>query len=100
MTSTHSVSTSTNGVILAISDGSVLYTNTILVDDQFTYTVADGFCGTNSGIITLTVTVPSSLLILPPYLDGANQIALRVSTQTGFNYILLGATNLNPPVVW
>jgi hypothetical protein len=32
----------------------VSYFNTNLVDDQFTYTVSDGYGGTNSAVITLT----------------------------------------------
>ncbi len=50
-----SVGTSTNGVTLSISGGYVLYSNPNLVDDQFSYTVTDGFGGTSSAVITLTV---------------------------------------------
>jgi autotransporter-associated beta strand protein len=48
------VSTSTNGVTLVISGGYVQYSNTNLVDDQFTYTVSDPYGATASGVITLT----------------------------------------------
>lgn len=50
-----SVGTSTNGISLSISGGYVLYDNPNLVDDQFSYTVTDGFGGTSSAVITLTV---------------------------------------------
>ncbi len=49
-----SVSNSTSGVNLIISGGFVLYTNNNLADDQFNYTVADGFGGTNTAVIILT----------------------------------------------
>lgn len=51
-----SVSSSTNGVALDTTTfpGYVAYANTSLVDDKFTYTVADGFGGTSSADITLT----------------------------------------------
>jgi len=49
-----SVGTSTNGVTLVISGGQVMYANTNLVDDQFSYTVADSLGATASGVITLT----------------------------------------------
>jgi len=49
-----SVSSSTPNVTLLIAGGYVLYTNTNLVDDQFSYTVTDGFGGTNTAAITLT----------------------------------------------
>jgi hypothetical protein len=48
------VGASTNGITLVIVGGYVLYYNTNLVDDQFSYTVTDGFGGTNSATITLT----------------------------------------------
>ncbi len=48
------VGASTNGISLVIVGGYVLYYNTNLVDDQFSYTVTDGFGGTNSATITLT----------------------------------------------
>ena len=51
-----SVGDSTNGVTLDTTtfSGYVAYYNESLVNDQFTYTVSDGFGGTNSGTITLT----------------------------------------------
>lgn len=48
------VGTSTNGITLLVSGGYVMYYNTNIVDDQFTYTVTDGFGGTNTAAITLT----------------------------------------------
>ncbi len=50
----NSLGTSTNGVTLVISSGYVQYANTNIVDDQFSYTVTDGFGGTTSAVITLT----------------------------------------------
>ena len=46
---------STNGITLAVAGGYLTYANTNLVDDQFSYTVTDGFGGTNSALITLTI---------------------------------------------
>ena len=50
------VGVSTNSITLDTTTfpGYVAYYNPSLVDDQFTYTVSDGFGGTNSGVITLT----------------------------------------------
>lgn len=52
-----SVGQSTNGITLVNIAGSpayVAYANPSLVDDQFSYTVTDGFGGTNTTLITLT----------------------------------------------
>ena len=48
------VGVSTNGITLVVGGGYVMYYNTNIVDDQFSYTVTDGFGGTNSANITLT----------------------------------------------
>ncbi|MDR3460548.1 MAG: Ig-like domain repeat protein [Verrucomicrobiae bacterium] len=50
-----SVATSTNGVTVVITSGYVMYLNTNLVADQFTYTVTDGNGGTNGAVITLAL---------------------------------------------
>ena len=50
-----SVSATTNGVSLIVSGGLVMYYNTNAVSDEFTYTVTDGFGGTNSATVTLAV---------------------------------------------
>jgi hypothetical protein len=46
--------TSTNGVIPIISSGYVLYRNTSLVNDQFTYIVSDGNGGSATATISLS----------------------------------------------
>jgi hypothetical protein len=55
------VSNSTNGVTLTINGGYVTYYNTNLVDDRFSYTVTDGFGGTNTATITLTASGSGSV---------------------------------------
>ncbi|MFM2081880.1 MAG: hypothetical protein RL380_571 [Verrucomicrobiota bacterium] len=47
------VSVSTNGATSVLSGGYLQYTNLNLVNDQFSYTVTDGFGGTNSAFISL-----------------------------------------------
>jgi len=50
------VGTSTNGVIVSLSGTNLLnYYNTNNVNDQFSYTVTDGFGGTNSGLVSIVV---------------------------------------------
>ena len=49
-----SLGTSTNGVTLTTGGGFVLYSNTNLVNDQFTYTVDDGNGGSTTGTVNLT----------------------------------------------
>ncbi|HTB83549.1 MAG TPA: Ig-like domain repeat protein [Candidatus Sulfotelmatobacter sp.] len=46
--------TSTNGVTLTTGSGYAFYMNTNVVNDQFTYTVSDGFGGSATATISLT----------------------------------------------
>ena len=56
------VSNSTNGVTLNTNSfpGYVVYYNTNILADQFTYFVTDGYGGTNSAVITLNASSPGS----------------------------------------
>jgi hypothetical protein len=48
-----SVSDTTNTATLVVSGGWVMYYNTNTVADEFTYTVSDGYGGTNSATVTI-----------------------------------------------
>ena len=93
------VATSTNGITLVIDTNAparVSYYNTNLVADQFTYTVADGFGGTNSAVITLTasgggVTGTSSITSI----TGTSVKVLTAYGITGYTYVTQRATNVN-----
>lgn len=50
------VGTSTGGITPVISGGSLLYTNANIVNDQFAFSVSDGFGGTNSALVQIVVT--------------------------------------------
>jgi pectin methylesterase-like acyl-CoA thioesterase len=50
-----SVSTTTNNATITVSGGYVMYSNTNAVADQFSYTVSDGFGGTNSAAVTINI---------------------------------------------
>jgi hypothetical protein len=54
----------------------------------------------NNELYLTVLATPNAPVILPPYVNGLNQLVLAVPTQLGFNYLLLSTTNLNPPVVW
>jgi autotransporter-associated beta strand protein len=78
-----------------------LYYNTNQVDDQFTYTVADGYGGTNSAVITLTYASTNAIV-------GNSSIAITGTTSVkvvtaygipGYTYVTQRATNLNQ-LVW
>lgn len=90
-----------SGTNLPGQTAATLTLNNVTVADSGNYSVVTSTSFdsiTNS--FTLTVALPLPPVILPPYFSGSNQLALRVATQSGFNYILLGATNLNPSVSW
>ncbi|MDR3460669.1 MAG: YDG domain-containing protein [Verrucomicrobiae bacterium] len=85
--------TSTNGVTLTTGGGFAMYYNTNLVNDQFTYTVSDGFGGGGTGTITLTAQA---------FLTGQNAtVSIGGGTATvhfsgipGYGYSVQRSTNL------
>ena len=97
------VSASTNGITVVFNTNAparVSYYNTNLVADQFTYTVADGFGGTNSAVVTLTatgggVTGTSSITSI----TGTSVKVLTAYGITGYTYVTQRATNVNQ-VTW
>ncbi len=89
-----SVSTTTNSATIMVAAGYMLYYNTNAVADEFTYTVTDGFGGTNSA--TVSIATDSTPLF------GQSQIA-SVSSGTatlnfagipGYSYSVQRSTNL------
>jgi hypothetical protein len=73
-----------------------IYTNSA-VDGR----VLTAYVQTNDGGILLPPPIPTTPIILPVYRDSTGtNLVFTVTTQTGFNYYLLSATNLNPPIVW
>ena len=85
---------STNGALVMIGGGYVLYYNTNAVADQFTYTVGDGFGGTNSA--TVSINIDSTPLF------GQSQIAsvsggtatLNFAGIPGYSYSVIRSTNV------
>ncbi len=106
-------STTTNGVTLALintttnNDGSyvitnnafISYTNNLDVNDQFSYTISDGFGGTNTGIVNIIVNpFVSSAQITAPAVGGGSA-SLTFSGIPGYDYITQRSTNL-ASAVW
>lgn len=58
--------------------------------------------GATNSSTTLTLSaIPAAPTILSPSRDATGtNLAVRVATQTGYNYYLLSTTSLAPPVVW
>jgi len=97
------VGASTNGITLVVNTNSparVQYYNTNHVADQFTFTVADGYGGTNSAVITLSasgggVTGTSSITTI----TGTGVKVLTAYGIPGYTYVTQRATNLSQ-VTW
>ena len=95
---------STNLVTLDTSStpGFAQYANLNHVDDQFTYTVADNYGGTNTATITLAFSLTGSLTgtntitrIVP-----GNPATLTANGVINFTYITQRSTNLASPAGW
>ena len=98
-----SVSASTNAAILILSGGLVMYYNTNAVADEFTYTVTDGFGGTNSATVTIYVdSTPLFGQVTIPAVDTTGGTAtLNFAGIPTYNYSVLRSTNLTSwAVIW
>ncbi|HTL73532.1 MAG TPA: autotransporter-associated beta strand repeat-containing protein [bacterium] len=90
------VGTSTNGMTLLVGGGYVIYSNTNLVDDRFSYTVTDGFGATNTSTITLTAAVPNGV---GGQVSGAvftnGVVSMTFAGIPGYRYHVQVSTNLS-----
>lgn len=88
--------TSTNGITLTTSGTNYLvYYNTNNVNDQFNYTVTDGFGGTNSGIVSIVVSNSAAGQLSGQFTSFSNNVAnLTFHAIPGYSYITERTTNL------
>jgi len=102
-----SVTGATNGTVS--TDGTnITYTatNTAVgaTNDSFTYTVSDGYSGTATQTVSVTIDTSSAAAqgfnkIGTPQLIGGYEV-MTYAGIPGFNYALDWTTNLTPPIVW
>jgi autotransporter-associated beta strand protein len=100
--SLNSVGTSTNGVTLIDSSGYLLYQNTNNVNDQFNYTVTDGYGGTNTGLVNIILSTNS---VFGQTSSGISTIngapTISFAGIPGYSYSVECSTNLTDwNVVW
>ena len=97
------VSATTNNAYIIISGGYVMYDNTNAVADEFTYTVSDGFGGTNSATVTINVdSTPLFGQATIPAVDTTSGTAtLSFAGIPTYNYSVQRSTNLTSwAVIW
>ena len=90
-------SVSTNGIALGNSPGFLLYQNGNNVNDQFTYTVSDGFLGTNSGLVNVVISTNSVFGTASPIITANNTggpTTITYSGIPGYSYSVNRSTNL------
>jgi hypothetical protein len=86
---------STNGVTLSTSPGYLHYYNVNNVDDQFTYTVSDGFGGTNSATVSIVMSTNSVFGQSSPSINTTGGSAtLSFAGIPGFSYSVARSTNV------
>jgi autotransporter-associated beta strand protein len=90
------VGTSTNGVIVSLSGTNLLnYYNTNNVNDQFSYTVTDGFGGTNTGLVSIVVSNAATGQITGQFTSFTGGVAnLTFHGIPNYSYITERSTNL------
>jgi hypothetical protein len=100
-------STQTTAINDATGDFSIAFNTTGFANGTYpvTYVSATdmaGLIGATNSSTTLTLGPPPARpTILPPYVDTTHtNLAVRVATQSGWQYYLLSTPNLRPPVVW
>jgi hypothetical protein len=89
----------------ATTDGTnVTYTSTgdYVGTNSFTYTVSDGFGGTDTKTVTVIVRANGEGFnqLAPPVPIGGGQVMLSYLGIPGTSYSLDWTTNLTPPVIW
>ena len=96
-----SVSTTTNGAIILIAGGYVMYYNTNVVADQFGYTVNDAYGGTNSAIVTININSAPLFGQSQIASIGSGSARLNFAGIAGYSYSVGRSTNLlNWSVIW
>jgi hypothetical protein len=90
------VGNSTNGVIVSLSGTNLLnYYNTNNVNDQFSYTVTDGFGGTNTGLVSIVVSNAATGQITGQFTSFTGGVAnLTFHGIPNYSYITERSTNL------
>jgi autotransporter-associated beta strand protein len=88
--------TSTNGIVLITGGTNYLYYyNTNNVSDQFSYTVTDGFGGTNSGLVNIVINNAAPGQITGQFTSFSNNVAnLTFYGMPNNSYITERTTNL------
>jgi autotransporter-associated beta strand protein len=96
------VGTSTNGVTLAESGVYLLYQNTNNVNDLFNYTVADGYGGTNIGLVNIIFSTNSVFGQTSSAISTTNGApTISFAGIPGYSYSVASSTNLTDwNVVW
>jgi len=98
-----SIGTTTNSATVMVSGGWVLYYNTNAVNDEFSYAVSDGYGGTNSANVTITVdSTPLFGQTTIPAVDTSSGTAtLGFAGIPGYSYSVLRSTNMTDWVsIW
>ncbi len=90
-----SVGTSSNGIIPTVSGGLIGYYNTNNVADQFSYTITDGFGGTNTGVVSIVVSNAATGQITGQFTSFTGGVAnLTFHGIPNYSYITERSTNL------
>ena len=84
-----SLGTSTNGVIVTTNSGYIFYVNPSPVNDQFSYTVNDGYGGSATGLVTIAVsTAPVSGQMTGSITITGSTAALSFQAIPGYSYVI------------
>jgi len=96
------IGVSTNGVVVTNNAGTLVYSNSNDVADQFICTLIDSWGGTNSETVNITVKQPANptptinTIVANP--DGS--FSLEASGAPGDTYVFETTTDLAPPAAW
>jgi autotransporter-associated beta strand protein len=89
----------TNSGSFVISNASfVAYTNGPNVNDQFSYSITDGYGGTNIGYVNIVILSSVSGTNSITMISGGNPAAVTAYGIPGYTYVAQRATNLMSPV--
>jgi hypothetical protein len=95
------VGVSTNGVVLSETNNTLVYSNANNVADQFVCTITDGWGGTNSQSVTITIALGSTTPRISSVIGNSSGcVTLNLEGASGYTYILEAATDLPASGNW
>jgi hypothetical protein len=95
------VNSSTNGASITF-DSNFVYYPAATVNDQFTYTISDGYGGTNTGVVDVIISASTNVTqnITGETLNEDGSLTINFASVPGSTNVVETTPSLSPPIIW